>query len=337
MTDIKERIAAFSALGKKIENLEAEHLEALFIKARADNSWFTPESIKTALNGLSNYLQKDKLEAWVKPYNLKNQQVRVGIVMAGNIPLVGFHDLLSVLISGNEAHVKLSSQDTALMTFIIAELTAISPQLANAIKIKERLKEIDAIIATGSDNTSRYFEYYFAKYPHIIRKNRTSCAIITGNESPSDLKKLGEDVFLYYGLGCRNVSKLYVPEGYKFDTFYESIEHYKDITHHHKYANNYDYNKSIYLVNSVPHLDNGFLLLKEDKTMVSPISVLFYERYKDQDNLAALLEKNKDKIQCIVSGNDWPESKALGQAQYPELWDYADGVDTMAFLTETLS
>lgn len=332
MTELDKRIAAFVELGKRINNLDKETAAELFIKARSNNSWFTEKSIKAALRGIGNYLQKEKLEQWTSKYPIRNQNKRVGIVMAGNIPLVGFHDLLAVIISGNQAHVKLSSQDTALMEFIIRELTDIMPQLAEQIVIKEQLKDIDAIIATGSDNTSRYFNYYFAKYPNIIRKNRTSCAILTGDESKEDLQNLAEDIFLYYGLGCRNVAKLFVPKGYDFDQFYKTIEDYKEVTHHHKYNNNYDYNRSIYLVNGEPHLDNGFLMLKEEKAMVSPISVVFYEQYESENELQNILELNSDKIQCIVSKADRPGSIPFGQAQHPELWDYADGVDTMKFL-----
>lgn len=331
--DIKERIAALAALGQYLENLDDNTLTELCIRARSDNSWFTPENVRTALSGLTKYLKKDKLEVWTSKYDIKDQNKRIGIVMAGNIPFVGFHDLLCVLISGNQSHIKLSSQDTALMSFIITELTEIAPTFKKQIVLKERLKDIDAIIATGSDNTSRYFEYYFSKYPNIIRKNRTSCAIITGNEDQNDFNKLADDIFLYYGLGCRNVSKLFIPYDYEFSLFYEGIEHYKDITYHHKYSNNYDYNKSIYLINGEPHLDNGFLMLREAKEMVSPISVLYYERYKDEQELMGLLDKNKEKIQCTVAKTGWLGSKPFGEAQYPELWDYADGVDTMEFVT----
>ncbi|ELR69391.1 hypothetical protein C900_05081 [Fulvivirga imtechensis AK7] len=330
--DIKERIAALSALGQYLENLNENTRTKLHLQARANNNWFTPENVDTALKGIIGYLQKDKLQEWASQYPIKDQNKKVGIVMAGNIPFVGFHDLLSVLISGNQAHIKLSSQDTALIKFIITELTEIAPSFKEQVFIKERLKDIDAIIATGSDNTSRYFEYYFSKYPHIIRKNRTSCAILTGNETSEDFKGLAEDIFLYFGLGCRNVSKLFVPQGYDFNSFFEGIQHYQGITHHHKYSNNYDYNKSIYLVNGEAHFDNGFLMLREEKQMVSPISVVYYEQYGSEDELKSILDQNKEKIQCIVADN-WPNSQPFGNAQYPEVWDYADGVDTMKFLS----
>ncbi|GAA0189630.1 acyl-CoA reductase [Fulvivirga kasyanovii] len=333
MTELKERIAAFTELGKRIDNLDAETATELFAKARSNNSWFTRESVESALKGIVNYLHEDKLTRWAEAYPVRNQNKKVGIVMAGNIPLVGFHDLLSVIISGNQAHIKLSSQDTALMTYVVHELINISPALEKQIIIRDQLKDIDAIIATGSDNTSRYFNYYFGKYPNIIRKNRTSCAVLTGSESDEDLARLGDDIFLYFGLGCRNVAKLYVPKGYKFDQFYAAIEPFKYVSDHHKYNNNYDYNKSIYLVNGVPHLDNGFLMLKEDNAMVSPISVIFYEQYASESELEALLEANKEKIQCVVTNNNKrPDSVNFGDAQQPEVWDYADGVDTMKFL-----
>ncbi|MBL6449431.1 acyl-CoA reductase [Fulvivirga sp. 29W222] len=330
--ELKERIEAFVELGKRIKNLDKDQATELYTKARSNNSWFTEESVKSALEGISNYLQQDKLNQWTESYPIRNQNKKVGIVMAGNIPLVGFHDLLSVVISGNQAHIKLSSQDTALMNYIVNELIAISPELEEQLIIREQLKDIDAIIATGSDNTSRYFNYYFGKYPNIIRKNRTSCAILTGKESDEDLSKLGNDIFQYFGLGCRNVAKLYVPKGYKFDGFFKAIESFSKVSNHHKYNNNYDYNKSIYLVNGIPHLDSGFLLLKEDSAMVSPISVIFYEQYDSENTLQSLLKGNADKIQCIVSNNSRPGSVNFGQAQQPELWDYADGVDTLKFL-----
>lgn len=332
MTELKERIAAFTELGKRIDNLNEEAATELFAKARSNNSWFIRESVESALKGLINYLQEDKLSQWAKSYPIRNQNKKVGIVMAGNIPLVGFHDLLSVVISGNQAHIKLSSQDTALMTYMVNELIAIAPALEKQIIIRDQLKNIDAIIATGSDNTSRYFNYYFGKYPNIIRKNRTSCAVITGSESDEDLARLGNDIFQYFGLGCRNVAKLYVPKGYKFDQFYVAIEPFKYVSDHHKYNNNYEYNKSIYLVNGVPHLDNGFLMLKEDKAMVSPISVIFYEQYTSESELESFLKANEEKIQCIISNDNRSDSIRFGNAQQPELWDYADGVDTMKFL-----
>ena len=253
--------------------------------------------------------------------------------MAGNIPLVGFHDLLSVLISGHHALVKTSSDDPHLVKFVVDVLLQIEPRFADKITFADLLKQAEAIIATGSDNTSRYFEYYFASRPHIIRKNRSSVAILTGFENKEELHQLGQDIFQYYGLGCRNISKFFVPEGYRFDTFYEAIEDYKTVLDHHRYQNNYDYNKSILLVNRVPHFDNGFLLLTENKQTVSPISVIHYETFLGLPDLYQKMAEAEAKTQCIVSSMGWyPKSFPYGQAQCPMVWDYADGVDTLAFL-----
>jgi len=331
---IKERIDAFSKLGQYLKDLDEETLEELQLKAGSENPWFTPENVTSALKGIGHFLEEDILINWVENYDVKDQGRVIGVVMAGNIPLVGFHDLLCVLISGNKIKIKPSSKDSALMLFIISKLIEINKEFEEKILIADQLKEIDAIIATGSDNSSRYFEHYFSKYPNIIRKNRTSCAILDSDASKEELKPIGHDIFKYYGLGCRNISKLYVPAGYNFDTFFEAIEEFDDVKHHHKYNNNYDYNKSVYLVNKEPHLDNGFLLLKKESAMVSPISVLFYEEYENQDELKSLIESNRHKIQCIVSKNgSWPDSHKFGHAQYPKVDDYADGVDTMQFLT----
>ena len=331
MIELQERIEAFTQLGQVLNTIDNETLESLIARARASNSWFTEDSVKQSLEGIKRYLDGNKLNQWASRYPIRNQNLKVGIVMAGNIPLVGFHDLLSVVMSGNQAHLKLSSQDMVLIQYIIDKLREISPKLVDTqVIVRDQLKDIDAIIATGSDNTSRYFNYYFGKYPNIIRKNRTSCAILNGNESREELELLADDIFTYFGLGCRNVAKLFVPTGYKFDQFFEATVKYNTITYHHKYNNNYDYNKSIYLVNGIPHLDNGYLMLKEDHGMVSPISVVFYEEYTSGEHLQELLDTHRDKIQCIVSSSD--EHIAFGNAQQPELWDYADNVDTMKFL-----
>ena len=258
---------------------------------------------------------------------------RIGVVMAGNIPLVGFHDFLTVLISGHTVWAKLSTQDSFLLKYIAGLLTEIEPRFQDQIVWVDKLKEADAIIATGSDNTSRYFEYYFAKYPHIIRKNRTGVGILRGEESHTSLRSLGQDVFQYFGLGCRNVSKLWVPLDYDFVPMIEAWEDYQDVLLHHKYHNNYDYNKSIHLVNGDPFLDTGFAMLKESTALVSPISMVFYETYRNTDELEKAVAAQRSKIQCVVSEEGWfPDSIPFGRAQQPELWDYADGVDTLAFV-----
>lgn len=336
MIKLTDRINAFSTVGKILENMSSSELHLMHQKAHAENNWFTPENVDLALLGIQNYLKHDKLVQWTKDLPQENPAPKqVGIVMAGNIPLVGFHDFLTILISGHIVRAKLSSQDTFLMKYVAGLLTEIEPRFEAFIRFEERLMGTDAIIATGSDNSSRYFEYYFSNIPHIIRKNRTSVAVLTGKENPAEIAKLGNDIFQYFGLGCRNVSKVFVPEKYNFTPLFESIEYFNTLQHHHKYRNNYDYNKSICLVNKEPHLDNGFLLLRESHQMVSPISVLYYEYYRSQEDLQRKIEAHVDKIQCIVSEKAWyPKSIPFGEAQQPGLWDYADDVDTLAFVNK---
>ena len=331
--DIQRRIKAFARLGDFIRNISQEELQTLTENARNQNAWFTPASVEFALRSIGENMTEESLKNWVKNYKLSSVSKTVALVLAGNIPLVGFHDLLAVLISGHKALLKLSSKDQYLMDYLIRKITAIDGALGERIHLTERLKNFDAVIATGSDNTSRYFEYYFGKYPHIIRKNRTSVAILNGDESDDELTALGNDVFMYFGLGCRNVSKVYVPENYTFDKMFVSWESYKDIIHHHKYCNNYDYQKSILLVNMEKFLDNGFVLLQPSDRIVSPISVVYYEHYKDKAHLSAMLQKVGEKIQVVV-GHSLPASIAFGHAQFPGLQDYADNADTLHFLGE---
>lgn len=326
------RINAFSLLGQTLKNINDTEFQSLTEQVARENPWFTKENVRMGMDGIIKLLQKERLEQWVSSYNLRDQSKKVALVLAGNIPLVGFHDLLSVLISGNKALIKPSSKDSVLLKYIIQTLGDIEPSFRDKVELAEQLKNFDAVIATGSDNSARYFDYYFGKYPHIIRKNRTSVAILTGNESEAELATLGIDVFSYFGLGCRNISKLLVPAGYSFNKLYPTWEVYQPIIHHHKYCNNYDYQKSIMLVNQIPFLDNGFVMLHENTKMVSPISVVYYEQYKDERDLSEKLIANQDKIQCIVGDHDHA-TVPFGKAQYPELWDYADGVDTLKFLT----
>lgn len=327
---IQEKIAAFTQLQKKISLLTEDELQNLAAQAKQKNGWFSYDSVKNALEGISFMLEKEKLEKWVSLYELEEVSPKIiGIVMAGNIPLVGFHDLLSVLISGHFAAIKPSSADDFLTRTIIDWIIQVEPRFKKNIEIREKLTNIDAVIATGSDNTARYFEYYFKDIPSIIRKNRTSVAILNGKESEEELKELGEDIFSYFGLGCRNVSKVFTPKGYDFREAFPHFEGFKEVGNHHKYRNNYDYYKSIYLVNKTPHLDTGFLLINSTDELVSPIGVLFHQEYDSVEKLESILEDQKDKIQCIVGKNYIP----FGKAQRPELWDYADNVDTLAFLS----
>lgn len=310
-------------------------LELVIEKSTQHNSWFTKTSIDEAIYGITHILDKKKLSKWISSYELDNSSdKRIGVIMAGNIPMVGFHDMLSVLVSGNIMVAKLSSQDAQLIPHIAKKLIEFNSDYEKRINFVEKLENIDAVIATGSDNTARYFEQYFGKYPNIIRKNRTSIAILNGSETKEDINHLGKDIFQYYGLGCRNISKIYVPEGYDFIAFFEGIESYSEVGNHHKYRNNYDYNKSIYLVNRVTHLDNGFLLVTESDQTVSPISVLYYKAYSSPEEIEQLITQNADKLQCIVSKNgEQLASLPFGKSQHPELWDYADNVDTLKFLS----
>ncbi len=333
---LQARIKAFEQLGTFLKNKNnSEEIELWAYKARNQNNWFTVENTKKSLETIANYyLDATLLEQWSSLYEIpdKPEIVKsIGVIMAGNIPAVGFHDLLTIVLSGHVCVAKLSSQDSAIMLGLIEKLLEIDPNLE--IRIADKLNEVDVLIATGSDNSAKYFEYYFRNKPHIIRQNRSSVGILNGNENEEDFFNLGKDITEYYGLGCRNISKLYVPEGYDFTKFLDAIEPLGDIFYHHKYKNNYDYNKSIYLVNMVHHLDNGFLLLTENESLVSPISVVYYSTYKNEEDLKKQIEVNSNKIQCIVSKDGWyPKSQNFGDAQKPKLWDYADGADTMAFL-----
>jgi hypothetical protein len=330
---IEQRINTFSTVGKRLHDIDENIFQMLVDKAKSHNAWFTKETITMAWNGIISFLDSHSLHNWIRNYDFSSIKPRtVGLVLAGNIPLVGFHDLLSVLISGHSVVMKLSSKDQVLTQYIIDLLIEVEPAFKNRIIISERLKDFDAVIATGSDNSSRYFDFYFGKYPHIIRKNRTSCGVLTGNETIEDFQNLAKDVFSYYGLGCRNVSKLYVPDGYSFSPMLDSWEIFKEIGNHHKFNNNYDYQKSIMLVNGVPFLDNGFVMLTASNKLVSPIAVVYYEYYKSREDLYNKLAQAEDKLQCIV-GNTKPANIPFGQAQYPKLEDYADQVDTLEFLS----
>lgn len=333
---IENKIEAFSALGQLIRNYtEESSFEGLARQIQNSNNWFTPLQVRNAFKEIGSYLTKESLSQWIHAYELSGPVTpkKIGILMAGNVPAVGFHDLLSVLMVGHDAYVKLSSTDAISIRWIVNELNEIAPELAAKVHFQDMLKGMDAYIATGSDNSSRYFDYYFGKFPNIIRKNRTSVAILNGTEGPEDFEQLGQDIFQYYGLGCRNVSKLFVPNREILQSFLDGIQTFATVGDHYKYFNNYEYNKSILLVNKEAHLDNGFLLMQESTELVSPISMLYYEVYEDPKSLGQHLEGVTDKIQVIVSKNSWyPESLSFGQAQCPRLSDYADNVDTIAFL-----
>ena len=305
--------------------------------SQSHNGWYTPEQVYFSIQSWAEALTDENLSQWLSEYDLeKNNSKNVALILAGNIPLVGFHDFLSVLITGNNVLVKTSSNDQHLLPFLAKYIIAVEPEFEKRIKfIEGKLENFDAVIATGSNNTARYFEYYFKDKPSIIRKSRNSVAVLTGNETKEQLAALGEDIFRYFGLGCRNVSKLFVPKDYSFVAFFEAIFEYQDVIHYEKYANNYDYNKAVFLMSNFKLLDNGFLTLKEDKSHASPISSVFYENYETIAELEKRLEAESEQIQCIVSDNLIENSIGFGQTQKPALWNYADNIDTISFLLTT--
>lgn len=302
--------------------------------SKSYNGWFTKNNIQFAFKSWEDALNEKNLLKWTSVYDLeKTPNHTIAMVLAGNIPLVGFHDLLSVLISGNRVIAKLSSNDKLLLPYLTKYLIAIEPEFEGKIVFtEEKLENFDAVIATGSNNTARYFDYYFGKYPNIIRKNRNSVAVLSGKETSEDLKNLSNDIFRYFGLGCRNVSKLFIPKDYNFDAFFNAMFIWKEVINDSKYINNYDYNKAVYLMSNVNLLDNEFLLLKEDFNFSSPISVTFYEYYDTLESVSEKLIIEKDHIQCIVSNLGIENEIKFGETQKPKLWDYADQIDTIDFL-----
>jgi hypothetical protein len=315
------------------ENIDHTIEEAIFI-----NPWFTRQNILFSLSEIARVLTESNLVKWLSPYPgrelEKEHPKKIGVILAGNIPLVGFHDFLSILMCGHRFIGKLSSKDDKLLPLLGTLLSDFNGEFSTFIEFEEnRLKDIDAIIATGSNNTFRYFEYYFGGYPHIFRKNRNGVAVINGTETVKQLTDLAEDIFTYFGLGCRSVSKLFVPEHYQFKTFFEAIEKYNYLVEHNKYMNNYTYYRSVYLLNKIPYLDNGFLILKQDVSHQSPIACLFYEFYDSTEKVSNKLIRDKNLIQCVV-GEELPgvETVPAGHSQHPELWDFADHIDTIDFL-----
>ncbi|WP_430927656.1 acyl-CoA reductase [Polaribacter marinivivus] len=352
MNSIQNRIEAFSKLGdflsqfstKGIEKKENIPFNELFFDgfkhqiklAQENNSWFTKDNILNSLESWSKSLNYNNLKNFTNSVNLnKINRKTVAIVMAGNIPLVGFHDFLSVLISGHSVLVKQSSSDKHLLPFLAKYLEYTEESFKEKITFTEdKLSNFDAVIATGSNNTARYFEYYFKGKPNIIRKNRNSVAVITGKETIEDFEKLSDDIFQYFGLGCRSVSKLYVPKDYDFELFFNGMYNKKEIINNAKYANNYDYNKAVYLMSEFDLLENGFLMIKEDESYSSPIATIFYEYFDNEIDLKIKLHEDREKIQCVVAKGFLENEIAFGQTQHPKLTDYADGVNTLEFLSK---
>lgn len=337
--NLEKRLEAFSVLGSilrsSLEDSNSRYgSEMKFIigKQQYQNKWFTPENVRNAVSAIALNLTKENLKKWTDNYpSLKEEYNpgKVGVIFAGNIPAVGFHDYLSVLISGNILIAKTSSKDPDLIPFFHKILCDAYPEFTSKAEfITGKLSGFHSIIATGSNNTSRYFEYYFGKYPHIIRKNRSSIAILDGSESDSDLELLGSDIFTYFGLGCRSVSKIFVPEGFDIKKLEKHWNRYSDCINHSGYANNYDYNKAIYLVNRIEFHDTGFVLFRKDNSLSSPVAVLHYEFYSSPDEVHRNIDLLKANIQCVVGKGNIP----FGKSQIPDLWDYADGVDTLDFL-----
>ena len=343
---VKEKIiTAFDGLGKVLLAIgnqkewsgyelgvtreEYEKLQGLVRRQFYLNGWFSEEAVLHVFKGWGTQLTKENLEQFSSKYKFATIPKKVGVIMAGNIPLVGFHDFLCVLLSGNSIMIKLSSDDKTLLPALIALLKNFYPEIEERITVSEaKLGEVDAIIATGSGNSMRYFESYFGHLPHVFRKNRTSVAVLTGEEMKEELEALGADIFTHYGLGCRNVSHLILPKDFELNRFFESIITHADVVNLHKYANNYDYNKAIYLMNLEEILDNGFVLLKESEDLFSPLAMLFYHRYETFSEVDNFLEKHQEDIQVVVGRNYLP----FGVAQCPGLSDFADGIDTMVWL-----
>jgi len=338
-------ITAFAQLGKVMVQLgkqepwtdfslgltegEYEKLQIVIDRQIHFNGWFSKKSVCESLLALGNQLTIESLTSWTSNYYFTENPKSVGVIMAGNLPLVGFHDFLCVLLSGHHIVAKMSSDDKTLLPVLTDLLIKFAPEIKANITLTEgRIGEIDAMIATGSNNSMRYFENYFGKYPHIFRKNRTSLAILDGTETESQIHELGKDIFTYFGLGCRNVSQILIPADFDINRFFGGIINHSEIVNHHKYANNYNYNKAIHLMNQENILDNGFVLLKESAELHSPLAMLFYHRYENQLEVENYIEMYKESIQVIVGNKYVP----FGQAQCPMLSDYADGIDTMKWL-----
>jgi hypothetical protein len=310
---------------------EYEQLQVVVNRQIAYNGWFTKESVQQSLLALGMQLTEEHLTEWAGAYSFTEKPKSVALIMAGNIPLVGFHDFLSTLVSGHKVICKLSSEDKSLLPALAEHLVSFVPGLKERIVLTTgRLEGIEAVIATGSDNSLKYFEQYFGKYPHIFRSNRTSLAVFTGNETKEQIEALGSDVFNYFGLGCRNVSHVLFPKGFEISRFFEGVFGYSNVINNNKYGNNYDYNKTVYLMNQSPLLDNNFVLLRETDLLFSPLAMIHYHFYENEQEVIEYIESHKEQIQVVVGEKYTP----FGDAQRPTLNDYADGVDTMKWLSE---
>ena len=354
MLKLRDRISAFEKLGRfmgqvrekstdndleRINDYFYGGLQQVIREAGLYNNWFTPDNVHYAFAQWSSLLTEEKLKEWTGRYpndHFENDQSKtIAVVMAGNIPLVGFHDFLSILLSGHKVLVKPSADDNKLLPFIAQVLVAIERSFAELISFADgRITDFDAVIATGSDNSARYFEYYFSRYPHIIRRNRTSAAILTGSEKEETLVKLGEDIFRYFGLGCRNVSKIFIPHNYDLNRLFGAFFGFSGVIDNKKYGNNYDYNRAVLMMEKQDFLENGFMIIRKSESLQAPVSVVFVEEYADLDEVLHKVKVCGDSLQCIVS--ELPElekSIPFGTTQQPELWDYADDIDIIRFLS----
>ena len=345
---LEQRITAFVKLGLFInrhfntnynqsEIQLHQGLTALIETCYLYNNWFIPQFVNTAITNIGAMLSEEQLVAFCKENGVDNNiltgsvsdKKTVAVICAGNIAMVGFHDIMCVLLSGHKVLIKLSSDDTVLLPFFLKLLTHYEPEFESQILFsQQKLANFDAVIATGSNNTANYFNFYFGKYPNIIRKNRTSIAITTGSETAEDFKNLAQDIFLYFGLGCRNVSKLFVPKNYNFNIFFESIVDFGFVINNKKYGNNYDYHRAIYLLEQLPFLDNNFLMVKQSADLHSPVGALYYDYYETETDVANYITNHNEQLQCVVGKNYIP----FGYAQQPVITDFADNVNTLKFL-----
>ncbi|KFF10468.1 acyl-CoA reductase [Chryseobacterium soli] len=340
--NIEKQVLGLIKLGDYIKEFLAKNpegyndndldFELLLKKSEIENPWFTIDNQKFALQQWSGLLTEENIKNWLKDYSISKITKRVGLILAGNIPLVGFHDVISVVLSNHIPVIKLSSKDKYMVPFLLRKWKEFSDDQVN-YEFVERLKDFDAVIATGSNNTARYLEYYFKNSLSIIRKNRTSAAVLKGDETPEELQLLAKDIFQYFGLGCRNVTRIFIPDDFLIDRLFESFIEYKDIINHNKYANNYDYNRAVFLLNQDKFWDNNFVMLKEDDKLFSPLSVVHFSRYSSLDDVKNFIAENGESIQCIVAKEELGlDSIGFGEAQNPSLNTYADNVDTMKFL-----
>lgn len=333
LTRLSQYIKDFLNKNQEDYNDNDSDFELLLKRSEIENPWFTIENQKFALKQWTDLLTEENIADWLKEYQISKTTKRVGLILAGNIPLVGFHDVISVVLSNHIPVIKLSSKDKYMIPFLLKKWNEFSEGNVS-FEFVERLENFDAVIATGSNNTARYLEYYFKNHLNIIRKNRTSIAVLKGDETEEELKLLAEDIFRYFGLGCRNVTRLFIPQDFVIDRLFESFLDFQEIINHNKYANNYDYNRAVYLLNQDKFWDNNFVMLKEDEKLFSPLSVINFSRYSSLDEVKSFIAENGENIQCVVAKDELGlDSIKLGEAQNPGLNTYADNVDTMKFLS----